>query len=70
MIGKTIRYSRNVQLLHCVLVNTGAFWSFYEPQITQASLQIIERYVPKMKASIQLLLYYLEAYVEIGKESR
>ena len=42
---------------------------FFGAQITQASLQNIEKYVPKMKASIQLFLNYLKAYVEIGKES-
>ena len=36
------------------------FWA----KITQASLQIIKRYVPKKKASIQLYLNFLKAYVE------
>ena len=37
---------------------------FFGEKITQASLQIIKRYVPKNKASIQSYLNFLKAYVE------
>ena len=33
-------------------------------KITQASLQIIKRYIPNKKASIQSYLIFLKAYVE------
>ena len=37
---------------------------FFLAKITQASLQIIKRYLPKKKASIQSYLIFLKGYVE------